>query len=577
MIPNAAELSRLLAERSEEVVMRLYPQGRRVNGSIVLGNLVGDPGDSLKIDIHGQHSGQWKDWATGEHGDLLDLWAHREGKPLPEVFAEVRDYLGIRQPDRLAPKPYSKPKERPCVAPINPAGKVTKWLMEQRGLDPLIIAAFKIEGDSEKKAIVFPCYSVGGELINRSYRTLDAEKKVWQEKGAAPCLFGWHALHESAYRERKVLICEGQIDCMTWTQWGINALSIPNGNGETWIDYEWDHLFAFDTIYLAYDNDAAGQEMCAKAIKRLGPSRCMIVTVPEKDANDCLKKGHTSADAIAWIAAAKAPSINGLITADQLASRLEAALAPKPEPFTLPFFRFKAGDGFYFRPAEVTVWTGETSAGKSTFLNYVMLSAISEHLPCYIASFEAKVETTVIKLLRTMLSGNPAPEQARKLVMNYGSYIALCDVVGYIKPDLLMEQMQFCFQRYGTQHYFIDSFMRIEGLEEEYDQQGKFLNRLQEFAKSTDTHIHLVCHTKKIKEGERPGKQDIKGSSLIANNADNIASIRRNREKDAAIEAGKSFGGMHDTEVSVTKQRDTGWLGTFKLKFDPATGAFGKL
>lgn len=556
----------------------LFPQGKRVNGSVVMGNLLGEPGDSLKIHVHGSHAGNWKDWATDEHGDLIDLWAHARGKALPEVLPEIKAFLGISDLAPVAERTYTKCPARPEVRPLDPKGAAVRWLMSERRLDATTIQKFRIDGAPEKRAIVFTTYSPAGEVVNRSYRTLEGEKKVWQEKGAAPSLYGWHALSPNAYKERKVIICEGQIDAMTWTQWGFNALSVPNGSGTTWIEYEWENLSAFSTIFLSLDTDTAGLETLKKVIRRLGPGRCLIVETPEKDANDCLRAGYGADDALKWIAAAKAPQIQKLVTADQLEKRLEIALTPSPKPFTLPFFEFPTVDeGFYFRPAEVTVWTGETSAGKSTFLNYVMLFAISNALSVYVASFEAKIERTIIKMLRTMLGTDPTIEQARKLVTTFGPRIALCDVVGYISSDLLFEQMQFCFQRFGTQHFFIDSLMRIEGLEEEYDKQGKFLNELQEFAKRTDTHIHLVAHTKKMKEGDRPGKQDVKGSSLIANNADNIVSIRRNKAKDDAIESGKSTAGMHDTEIAIVKQRETGWQGCFRLKFDRATGAFQKL
>src|SRR5436190_41304 len=121
------------------------------------------------------------------------------------------------------------------------------------------------------------------------------------DAGCAPCLFGWHALSEGAYRSRAVVLTEGQIDCMSWHQWGIPALSIPNGSGLTWIDYDWENLAAFDRIYISFDMDGAGRENTQKAIQRLGPHRCHVMTMPHKDGNAALQAGATAEDAQRWL------------------------------------------------------------------------------------------------------------------------------------------------------------------------------------------------------------------------------------------------------------------------------------
>jgi twinkle protein len=138
--------------------------------------------------------------------------------------------------------------------------------------------------------------------------------------------------------------------------------------------------------------------------------------------------------------------------------------------------------------------------------------------------------------------------------------------------------MTFSQRRYGTEHFLIDSLMRVEGLEEEYVEQGRFLNRLQEFAKNTGAHIHLVAHPRKMNEDGKPSKMDVKGSSLIPNNADNIVAVCRNFEKmkkrkDNTLTPEEERN-MHDTEIRVEKQRDSGWEGRFLLRFNPYTFSF---
>lgn len=54
-----------------------YPKAKRYGQSLRIGNLAGDPGSSLWIDLR---SGAWKDHASGDSGgDLISLYAAREG------------------------------------------------------------------------------------------------------------------------------------------------------------------------------------------------------------------------------------------------------------------------------------------------------------------------------------------------------------------------------------------------------------------------------------------------------------------------------------------------------------------
>lgn len=396
-------------------------------------------------------------------------------------------------------------------------------------------------------------------------------------------MFGWQALPESAYAARKVLLAEGQIDAATWLQWGIPALSIPNGSGCAWIEYEWDNLAPFDTIYLAFDQDAAGQKIAETVMARLGKHRCLLVAIPKKDANACLQEGYTADEAAEWVAQAKAPRMKRLVTTGEMEDRLVEELQPKPEAFTLPFF---AGtwphSGFYFRPGEVTVWGGYAGAGKSTMLNFMQSSLIEKGQRIFIASFEIKAEANLRKLATIHMGEQLNDETARDYVRLVGNRIVFADVVGSMPQEELLEMMWFSYRRYACTHFIIDSLMRIEKLEEDYPAQGEFCVKLQHFSKETGTHVHLVAHLgKPMGNQDRPSMYAVKGSSLIINSTDNVLLVCRNPDKEKLRKAGKLTDDqkhtMHDTEVIVEKHRETGWLDTFKLKFNPWRYSYSKL
>lgn len=581
---RVSEISRRLGERAEEVCRMLLPGGKVEKGDWVCGDISGSPGKSLKVHLTGSFAGKWQDWAAGDEykGDLLDLWAICKGISTAEALKQARDYLGIRDDvGRLGDRVFEKPESRP-EAPLNANGRAMKYLVETRKLDPAIVNRFRVEGYRPGNAIVFPNYSPEGELINRSYRTLpagDEKKKVWQDKGCAPSLFGWQALDASAYQTRTILLCEGQIDAMTWTQWGVNALSIPNGSGQTWVEYEWDNLAVFDNIYVSFDSDGAGYENTRKTIERLGRHRCLLVEIPKKDANDCLLAGLGPSDAEEWIKNAKAPTFEGVIRAVELGERIMAELAPKPPPITVEVLKgYDELSGFHPRPGEVTLWSGITHHGKTTFLNSFILMYLCNEIPCFVCSMEVKPEKNCIRMLTSIFEKRPLKAHVDSFLKEIAPFLVFADVLGSIAPDKLLEMMRFSFQRYGAMHFFIDSLMRVDGLEEDHPKQGKFMNDLLAFSKSTGAHVHLVAHPRKVGDGDVPRTSDIKGSVLLGQNADNILTVVRNMEKKKLIEEKKltpyQDESMWDNMVIVDKQRETGWLGRFKLRFNPRTYRF---
>jgi len=60
-----------------DLLFRWFPNGKLVGNEFKVGNLAGDPGDSLSINIR---TGQWADFAADHRGgDLISLYAAKEG------------------------------------------------------------------------------------------------------------------------------------------------------------------------------------------------------------------------------------------------------------------------------------------------------------------------------------------------------------------------------------------------------------------------------------------------------------------------------------------------------------------
>lgn len=577
-----SEISMRLADRCADVCSFLLPLGKPHGRHYECGSIHGEPGKTLKVNLSGEHVGHWTDWNGSEHkGDLLDLWGYTKGIPLPMALKEAKEYLGIREPT-LAEQDYARPVDD--KKPLSPTGTAMQWLSTKRGIEPSIVNRFKVQGDAERKAIIFPCYSPSGVLVNRSYRTIEGEtKKVWQDTGAAPCLFGWQALSDEAFQKREVLICEGQIDAMTWTQWGIPALSIPNGSGMTWMETEWANLEVFKTIFLAFDNDDAGRAMLQKVIGRLGKHRVRIVRYPEKDANAALLSGFTEVGAREAVEKAEYASVSHLVKASHFTEGTIEQFFPSGQELGHYISQTKHDVleySFRFRPGELSVWTGVSSHGKSTLLNSAMLNLSSQtKRPSLIISLEMKPAKVLRRVILATGMEIANAGDVRRTMASIDKWLLFCDKIGKITREEVFEIMQYAVARYGVAHIALDSLMRVSGLEEDYPAQNEFITDLVTFSRDSGAHIHLVAHPRKTSGEAAPQAHEIKGSGHIRDNADNVLVVWRNKEKEKKLEKNKHDADAlaePDARLLIEKDREDGMFRDFPLAFNPHIYAYTK-
>lgn len=282
---QASEIAERLAMSAEQVAEMLWPNGKRAVNFWQVGDVTGTEGKSLKVYLTGPKAGRWNDYATGEHGDLLDGWAaQKTGGDLAEAMRDAAEWLGMRFDQVREPRQqHHKPEKRfQGLAPEH-----LNWLVS-RGISEATTEAYSL--GSAGNRIAFPSY-LDGELARVKYRTTD--KQFSQEKDCVHCLFGWQAIPPNA---RSVAIVEGEMDAMALHEYGMPALSVPDGGGRKqghWIEVEYDRLNRFDTLFLVLDGDEAGEAATQEILGRFGTERCRVVTLPHKDANDCLMLGVT--------------------------------------------------------------------------------------------------------------------------------------------------------------------------------------------------------------------------------------------------------------------------------------------
>jgi hypothetical protein len=111
MTETAADLARRLAAHAENVCRHYLSNGCREGRTWRVGDVDNTPGRSLCVQLtetSRSAAGRWIDFATGEHGDLLDLIAHaRHLDAFRDVLDEARQFLGL--PETGASQPGNAP------------------------------------------------------------------------------------------------------------------------------------------------------------------------------------------------------------------------------------------------------------------------------------------------------------------------------------------------------------------------------------------------------------------------------------------------------------------------------------
>lgn len=440
-----------------------------------------------------------------------------------------------------------------------------------RGFSDETIKYFGIGANGN--VVKFP-YIKNDVLVNIKSRDITDKKHMWQERDAEPTLFNRDNIDSSEV----LIIVEGEYDCMAFHQYGIQTVSVPNGSsGLQWVDGEWDFLETFKKILVCYDSDSAGRDGAMALSDRLGRWRCYIVTLPFKDANECLKN-H--------------------VPRETIRECLDNAQEMNPETLVMPNFftgkiqkLFEMGPRLYgtetawppltkllkgWRGGEVTIWTGLSGSGKSTILNQHFLSVGTKHEKTCVYSGEMPPERYLRwAVIQSSRNEHPDSDVVKETLEWMSGKIFILNVTDGITPEDMFRDFEYAARRYGVKHFIIDSLMKIRvNMADEYNAQKDFVSQLCDFSKKFNAHMHLVAHPRKpMTDRDEPGKVDVKGSSHITDLAHNVIVMYRadDEQKKAAIMKGKS---MSDASLFLKKNREFGLTGKIYLSFDEKTKQF---
>ena len=244
-------------------------------------------------------------FGCGASGDVFDYVMLTRGLDFTGALKLVANSVGISLPEcRIYQPPEAKVSVREGAGrgafhpenfrPLVPDGKVWKYLTEERKLDGGKLVQYSVGETVDGQAYSFAYRWWPPDMPRREgakprlefvkvvkLERPQGKKEEWREpKGGRNILFGMLAVPEHA---KELVIAEGEIDAITWAQFGFPAVSVPGGAGNTgWLDVCWDWLQRFEKIHISFDEDRAGRAKVVEIVQRLGIARTDIIRLPEK-------------------------------------------------------------------------------------------------------------------------------------------------------------------------------------------------------------------------------------------------------------------------------------------------------
>lgn len=232
-----------------------------------------------------------------------------------------------------------------------------------------------------------------------------------------------------------------------------------------------------------------------------------------------------------------------------------------------------SGERLRLRPGELTVWSGYNKHGKSLVLNQVMLGLVRSGSKVVIASLELQPLETLSRMVcqaSAVHRDRITPEGVEDVMSHIEDMLWLYSETGDMEPKRVIALSRYVRAELGADHLVIDSLMKCGTDDQDYAAEKRLVNSLQNVAKQSGLHIHLVAHGRKGKaETEIMNRFDIAGSAKISDLADNVVIVARNIDKEIerkkpqpdAVKMDKP-----DAWLVVDKQRHgSGWEGAIAL------------
>jgi twinkle protein len=225
------------------------------------------------------------------------------------------------------------------------------------------------------------------------------------------------------------------------------------------------------------------------------------------------------------------------------------------------------------RPGELTVLTGPTGSGKTTFMSEYSLDLCMQGVRTFWGSFEVR-NARLAKTMLTQFAG-------KRLENNLEEFDHWADEFSQLPLFFMtfhgpqnfkqvLQTMRATTKKYDIAHVIVDNLQFMLGTSENSGQQDRFwqqdmvIGHFRKFCNERNCHVTLVVHPRKEQNEGDLRNSSIFGGIKASQEADNILILQDRR---LITPKGKKY-------LQVTKNRFSGDLGMFPLEFDRESLSF---
>ena len=403
-----------------------------------------------------------------------------------------------------------------------------------------------------------------------------------------PLLYGMHLFRGN---DKKLIITEGEIDCLSVSQVvnGYPVVSIPNGanSAKLAIKHNLKWLERFEEVVFCFDMDEAGKEAAKECAAILSVGKAKIMSLPLKDANEMLKAGRTDELYKAvWNALEYRP--DGIVYGSELWEGIE-----KPVTYGLSYpFPTLTKLTYGIRTSEMIVFGAGTGMGKTEFFKEIEADLLINHKQNIgIIHLEEQTRETILGLMSKHSSikfhlptSEYTPEQKRKAFDETigTNRVFIYDSFGTTDLDTIKNTIRYMVKGKDCKYVFLDHITALgDGLEDGNNvnqYMRKVVSELANLTRELDFTLFTISHLRKPdnkkphEEGGRVHLDDLYGAAALKQWSSYVFGLERNQQATDENE-------RHTTTLRCLKDRYTGVAAgqTFKIKYDKDTGRLVEL
>ena len=550
-------------------------------------------GKKYRCPNHYAHNNGDKDPSMSWDNNALQFYCFGCGHKV-DIYGYYREHLNYTHQeiirDLLGEEEYSKTtiktnrdKFKAQVDNVKPINDKCISYVNARGITKETIDYFKL--GTYNDMIAFPYYkyeSIVGYKLRKPLKDT-GKPKMTSISGSKPYLFNAQNID---FEKNEIVVCEGEFDCMIIHQSGVeNVVSVGAGANSlpTLLEQAGNFLDKFESIILVSDNDTAGQNMDEAMVKHFGDKIKLIDKKLYKynDINDEHYKFGT--EKVNQIVDSARFKIEGRRDLEQMPYQGLDQGKGKYIPTGISQIDYALND---LSPKRLTLVSGRSNGGKTTFIKQIMANAIDKGNKVYLMNGENDAEFFINDFYQVVIGRDeklfdkvrinkrtrkePKPEVLKKLQEWHYKKLYMFNKgeskLKTIEELTAMIETEIKFNQYDL--VIIDNLMSILSVDalNKNEQQGDFVQELADLSKSYNTHIILVLHPNKTyQKGQEMDFEQISGTSDMYNKADNIIAVNREYDEDKISQGINGY-------LQVLKNRYYSELPNIETFYDAETG-----